>query len=78
MAIKNKVRIIKCESTHDKTIYTRDPKKKYKRNSDKLIETVITVRDDCNLITNLPKKKIYNDTRCLEIYKSRWDIEVFF
>ena len=69
--------IVKCESVYDKTIHIRDPKKKYKRNV-KLEQTVLTVKNDCVLVTNLLDDELYSDAHCLELYKSRWDVEVFF
>lgn len=75
--LHDKIRIVKCESIYDKTVHTRDPKKKYKRNV-KLKQTILTVKNDCVLVTNLLDDELYSDAHCLELYKSRWDVEVFF
>lgn len=76
--IKDNTRIISCNTICEKYIYSRDPNKKYKRNCKKINKTILTVRSDCHLITNLLDDELYDDDRCLKLYKSRWDIEVFF
>ena len=74
--IRNKVRIIKCESTFMKTVYMSN-NFKHKRNVNKSDKHVLTIKNDCTLITNLGRIT-YDDDTCLNLYKSRWDIETFF
>ena len=76
--LQDNVRVIKCNSEYTKTIYPRKNNIKNKRNIDKVEKNVITLKNDCNLITNLLDVNTYSDTLCLDLYRSRWDIEVFF
>lgn len=78
MFLKDKVRIIKCESEYIKTIFARKDNIKHKRNINKVTKTTLTVKNDCILITNLLDAQKYDDNTCLNMYRSRWDIEVFF
>ncbi len=50
---------------------------KHKRNVNKSDKHVLTIKNDCTLITNLGRIT-YDDDTCLNLYKSRWDIETFF
>lgn len=76
--LRDKIRIISCNAIREKIIYPRDPNKKYKRNVKKTNKMTLTIRDNCHLITNLLDEELYDDATCLKLYKSRWDIEVFF
>lgn len=76
--LKDKVRIIKNESIYDKTVYVRDPKLNHKRKIKNVKQHILTVKNDYVLITNLLDDETYSDSYCLNVYKSRWDIEVFF
>lgn len=62
--IKNS-RVVTVEFKVLKTIKTR--KKQF---------VEIEVTETINLITNLPKK--YTDEQLIDLYKKRWDVEVFF
>lgn len=68
--IRSKVNVIKFKDINKKIIYTSKSKKK-------AIKHVIEIENDCNLITNLDIKN-YTNQEILDIYKSRWDIEVFY
>jgi hypothetical protein len=69
--LRNNIRIVKCKSSYDKTIYASNSKKNVK-------ELIFKAKNDCILITNLTNKCMYSDRHLLNIYKSRWDIEVYF
>lgn len=75
--LRDKIRTVKCESVYEKTIFIRDPKTKSKRNVKRYKKSVLTVRNDCNLITNLLDDELYDDAHCLKLYRSRWDVETF-
>lgn len=78
MFLKDKIRIIKCESSYEKTIFSRKENINHKRNIKKVTKTTLTVKNECILITNLLDAQKYDDDKCLNIYRSRWDIETFF
>jgi hypothetical protein len=69
--IRKNTKIVKYENTLDKTVYAGKGKKKIK-------DYKLKIKNDCILITNLLNENEYSDNRVLEMYKSRWDIEVFF
>ena len=68
--LRTSTRIIKYSNILHKTIYTDASKKGNKKNS-------VDIRNDCILVTTLDSNE-YTDDKILELYKSRWDIEVFF
>jgi IS4 transposase len=39
---------------------------------------VLEMEENCNLITSLRNRRTYSNKKILEIYKARWEIEVFF
>ena len=57
-------------NTLKKTIFTNNKKKKNEQHT-------IEIKNDCILITNL-NKDIYDKDKVLSLYKSRWEVEVFF
>ncbi len=65
--LKNNSRIIKCQSKSQKELVN-------KRNKKIRIET----KSEYNLLTNLKNTKEYSDDKIKEIYRSRWNIELFF
>lgn len=69
--IRNNVRIVKYNNIIVKTIFTSNKKKSSTKHS-------LEVKNNCFIVTNLLDEKTYNDPKILEIYRSRWDIEVFF
>jgi hypothetical protein len=75
LKVREKVRIVKCKSVREKIILIHDSRGKNSANNKKY---VIDMTENCNLITNLVNHISYSDDKILEIYKSRWDIEVFF
>lgn len=78
MYLRDKVRVIKYNSTFTKTVYTLNPDTKNRKNAKKHIKHELTIKNDCFLVTNLLDINKYSDACCLDIYRSRWDIEVFF
>lgn len=73
-AIKNAIdntRIIKYENIFHKTIYTTNSKKYIENHS-------VDIKNNCIISTNLTDVNTYSDDKIMELYKSRWDIEVFF
>jgi len=69
--IRKNAKVIKYENFLQKTVYASNSKK----NSNKYI---LEIKNDCVIVTNLLDKNIYTDKKILELYRSRWDIEVFF
>ena len=67
--IKNKTKIIKYKNTIQKKI--NNNKKKETQ------EYTIDVKNDCILVTNLLNEE-YSDKDIMNLYRSRWNIEVFF
>ena len=69
--VKRNVRVVKYDNIIEKKIFASNTKKKIKEYNCKII-------NNCIIVTNLLDKEIYNDAKILDLYKSRWDIEVFF
>jgi hypothetical protein len=69
--IKDKIRLITYNDIMNKTIYMTN-KKKYNK------KYKLQIKNDCVIVTNLLDTEKYNDKHLLELYRSRWDIEVFF
>lgn len=65
------VRIIKHKNTYNKKVAIS--KKKIITG-----QINVTVRADCVLITNLLDSELYTDSIILDIYKQRWNIEIYF
>lgn len=70
MNIRKYSRIIKYDNIIEKTINISKSKKKILSHNIKII-------NDCILLTNVDDEK-YNDQEILNLYKARWDIEIFF
>jgi hypothetical protein len=70
--LRDHAKIIKYENEIEKTIYSRKSKK------NKIKETKIKIKNDYVLVTNLLDNGSYTDENILNLYRSRWDIEVFF
>lgn len=73
--IKKNVRVIKYQSVYEKIVYSRINKKNKKNIKAK--KYILTYKNDCNLVTNLLDDKIYDNKKCLDLYKLRWDVEVY-
>lgn len=71
MYVRNNVRLIKYNNVMTKLINACGSKK---RKRDHVVEFI----NNCNIVTNLPVNETYSDNNILTMYKSRWDIEVFF
>jgi hypothetical protein len=69
--VKDKVRIVKYKNILQKTVYVKKKKKNIKKH-------ILSIQNDCVLVTNLLDEEIYTDAKIMELYRSRWDIEVFF
>jgi hypothetical protein len=69
--VKDNTRLVKYNNDLIKTIYASNSKKKNRMHK-------LKITNDCNVITNLPTVDKYSDDAILKMYKSRWDIEVFF
>lgn len=65
-------RIIKCTNEYDKIVYNIKSKK------DKQEKHYLKVKNDCILVTNLMDSDKYSDNKVLDLYRSRWSIEVFY
>jgi len=70
--ISKNVRLVKCLNTYKKTVFD----KHYKKSSGKTYE--LTVKNDCTLVTNLMDSDKYSDKMILDLYRSRWEIEIYF
>jgi hypothetical protein len=70
--LREKTRVIKCNKSFEKIIYSNEGKTK------KTKKFLIEFENDCNLVTNLIDNKKYSDETILNLYRSRWEIEVFF
>jgi len=65
----NNCKIITYENIMKKIIYNTNTKKQ-------LDKYTLEINNDCILVTNILDG--YSDDKILELYRSRWDIEVFF
>jgi Transposase DDE domain len=70
MFIRDKIKTIKYDETIHKIIYNNKSKKEQK-------EYEIDIMNNCILVTNIEDNN-YTDEHILDLYKSRWDIEVHF
>ena len=70
--IRKGVRVVRCKNTIKKTMFTGTSKKAV------IEEYKVDIKNDCNLVTNLLDDKEYTQNELLKLYRSRWDIEVFF
>lgn len=71
MDLRKTIRIIKNGDVLKKTIFSNKTKKELETNE-------IEIKNNCVLITNLVDETLYTDDKIMELYKSRWDIEIFF
>lgn len=71
MYLRNELRVIKYKNIMSKTIYASNSKKKVSKHS-------LEIKNDCVIVTNLLDDNTYTDAKILELYKSRWEIEIFF
>lgn len=71
LKLRKTVRIVKS----NKLLYYTVDGGKGKKNAKKY---KLVVKDDCVLVTNLTDLTLYTNDDILDLYKSRWDIEVFF
>jgi hypothetical protein len=67
--VRNNSRVVTCKNIIPKIVYAGKNKKKIKKHK-------LKIRNDCNIVTNLDNT--YSDENILDLYRSRWDIEVFF
>jgi len=70
--LHTKTRIIKCTNEYDKIVYNIKSKK------EKQQKHYLKVKNDCILVTNLMDLDKYSDNKVLDLYRSRWSIEVFY
>src|SRR5919108_4420733 len=71
MHLRSKTRHVECKNIVEKIAHDIKGKKN-------IIKHTIRMEDNCHLITNLLDCDEYPDNQLFTIYKSRWDIEVFF
>ena len=69
--IKKNSKVIKYDNILQKTICTNGSKKGMKKH-------ILEIKNECVIVTNRFDDKIDTDAKILELYKSRWDIEVLF
>jgi len=71
MNLRNNIRHIDCRDVREKIIYEEKKKKEIKK-------YVLHMEEKCHLVTNMLNKNTYSNKQIIDIYKARWDIEVFF
>lgn len=71
MNLRSKTRHVVCKNLVEKIVYDIKGKKN-------VTKYTITMSDNCHLITNLLDCKKYPENSLFTLYKSRWEIEVFF
>ena len=69
--VKNKVKTIIYDNIIKKTVYPNNSKK-----NNKILH--LNIKNNCNIVTNLMDAEQYSKNKILELYRSRWNIEVFF
>lgn len=69
--VRKNAKIVKYTNTIQKKIFASNTKKNIKTYN-------IQIKNNCTIVTNLLDEKTYTDDKILELYKSRWNIEVFF
>ena len=70
--LKNVIRIVRCKNKYKKTVFSGHKKKSEKKTYS------ISVANDCVLITNLLDAQTYADNDILNLYRLRWEIEIYF
>lgn len=70
--LRNNIRIIRCKNKYKKTVFSAQRKKADKKTYN------IDVTNDCVLITNLCDTNKYTDDHILKLYRSRWEVEIYF
>ena len=70
-SIKKNIRVITYNNILEKIIYTSNSKKSMGTN-------LLKIKNDCVIVTNILDDQIYTNSKILELYRSRWDIEVLF
>ena len=65
--LRSKTRIVEANDIIPKTVMTKNHTK-----------IDIEVKADCKIITNLTDVTMYTNKNILDIYRSRWDVEIFF
>lgn len=70
--LRDEIRIIHCKKKFNKVFFDKKCKK------DKTKKYYLEVTNDCVLITNLFDTIKYPDTKILNLYKQRWEIEIYF
>jgi hypothetical protein len=70
--LRKKIRIVKCFNTYDKIVFSS----KSKKITNKIYH--LKVVNDCVIITNLLDKSKFSDSDILDLYRKRWEIEIFF
>jgi hypothetical protein len=67
--LRNTVRLVTCKRSYNKIVSSSKSKKKTGT-------VTIKIKNDWTLVTNLGEQ--YSDDQLIDLYKRRWDIEVFF
>ena len=65
--LNDNARLVEVEYEYKKKVITKNNKTEH-----------IMAKSKCILITNLVDKKLYSDECIMNIYRRRWDVEVFF
>ena len=70
--LRGNVRVIKYINTYDKIVDNTKSKKRPNKTY------YLQVKNDCVLISNLMDDQKYDDNKILELYRKRWEVEIFF
>jgi len=70
--IKNNSKMVTYKDNIKQIVYTSKGKKASTK------KYALEIKNDCNLITNLLNEELYTNEKILDMYRSRWDIEVYF
>jgi len=70
-SLKGKTRTITYENVIETTVHLINTKKYNSKHQMK-------IKNDCILVTNLIDENDYTNDKIMNLYRSRWDIEVFF
>jgi hypothetical protein len=78
LKLRNKVRLIHYSDTINKTVFDTRSKKSTNRKDNKTPCYDLEIENDCSIVTTLKSVTNYPDSKILDTYRSRWDIETYF
>lgn len=69
--LRSKIRLVRYHNVMKKTVYGGKGKKER-------VKYRLKMNNNCVIVTNLTDHNQYSDQKLMDMYRSRWDIEVFF